>query len=246
MPLRESEAIVLRSYPLGEADRLVSFLCRAQGRMRGVAKGAKRLKSRFGSTLEPLSYVRVGYFERETRDLVRINQCELIESFLDVQRDYQQSLALSLMAEISEAVLPEREASDANFRLLLMASRQIREKGKTSLPLLYFSLWTVRLAGWLPDFNKCLKCGAPLDSSRAFAGVARPGVVGECCHTPGLRALSRESVCLAREMLRTKLDQLAEPRWTSPVPSDLRTYLLDVIEHQVEKKLTTRRMMETA
>ena len=83
MPLHESEAIILRSYPLAEADRLVSFLSRSMGRVRGVAAGARRPKSRFGSTLERLSYVSIWYYERETRDLVRINQCEIIESFLE-------------------------------------------------------------------------------------------------------------------------------------------------------------------
>ena len=68
MPLHESEAIVLRSYPLAEADRLVSFLSRTMGRVRGVAAGARRTKSRFGSTLQSLSHVRIWYYERETRD----------------------------------------------------------------------------------------------------------------------------------------------------------------------------------
>ena len=88
MPVRESEALILRSFPLGEADKLVSFLSRSEGRLRGVASGARRPKSRFGSTLEPFSYVRMWFYERETRELVRINQCELIESFFEAQRDY--------------------------------------------------------------------------------------------------------------------------------------------------------------
>jgi DNA repair protein RecO (recombination protein O) len=87
MPVHESEAIILQSYALGEADRLVSFLSRTMGRMRGVAAGARKPKSRFGSTLERLSHVRIWYFERETRELVRISQCEMIESFLDALGD---------------------------------------------------------------------------------------------------------------------------------------------------------------
>src|SRR2546427_2327582 len=126
MPLRESEAIVLRTYPLGEGDRIVSFLDRASGRLRGVARGARHPKSRFGSTLEPLSHVRIWYFERETRELVRINQCELIESFLDLQKDYQAGVYLALLSEITEAVLGEREVADPQFRLLLLAARAIR------------------------------------------------------------------------------------------------------------------------
>ena len=116
MPVRESEALILRSFPLGEADRLVSFLSRSEGRMRGVASGARRTKSRFGSTLQLFSYVRIWFYERETRDLVRINQCELIESFLEAQRDYAVSLALALVSEVTEAVLGEHEVAEPNFR----------------------------------------------------------------------------------------------------------------------------------
>ena len=105
MPVCESEAIILRSFPLGEGDLLISFFSRTHGRSRGVASGARRPKSRFGSTLEPLSYIRIWFYERETRPLARINQTELIESFLAVQSDYVAGAALALVSDITEAVL---------------------------------------------------------------------------------------------------------------------------------------------
>src|ERR1700732_3881438 len=108
MPLKESEAIVLRTFPLGEGDRLVRFFDRQYRRGGGVARGARLPKSRFGSTLEMLAYIRIWYFERETRELVRINQCELIESFMDLQSDYQAGVYLALLSEITEGVLGER------------------------------------------------------------------------------------------------------------------------------------------
>src|SRR6202158_324408 len=149
MPLKESEAIVLRTFPLGEGDRLVSFLDRQSGRLRGVARGARLRRSRFGWALELRSYIRIWYFERESRELVRINQCELIESFLDLQKDYQAGIYLALMSEVTEAVLGEREAADPQFRLLLLAARAIRTNGAGPAILAYFSLWTVRLGGWV-------------------------------------------------------------------------------------------------
>src|SRR5579863_287335 len=162
MPLHESEAIVLQRYPLGDSDRLVSFLSRTMGRVRGVAAGSRKTKSRFGSTLERLSHIRIWFFEREARDLVRISQCEMIESFLDVSRDYASSVAFALFTEITEAVLPEREASDANFRLLLLAAQCVKRTGKTELALAYFTLWTVKLGGWLPALDHCAFCNKAL------------------------------------------------------------------------------------
>src|ERR1700691_2696284 len=168
MPLHESEAIVLQSYPLGEADRLVSFLSRTIGRVRGVASGARRPKSRFGSTLEKLSHVRIWFFERETRELVRINQVEMIESFMDAFKDYASSVALALFSEITETVLPDREIADANFRLLLLAAQTVKRTHKTEIPLAYFALWTVKLGGWLPSIDHCTRCGTHFGVNTAY------------------------------------------------------------------------------
>src|SRR5260370_12795032 len=98
MPARETEAIILKTFPLGEADRLVSFLGRTSGRLRGVASGARRIKNRYGSTLEVLSHVQLWYVERETRDLVPIQQCELLQPFNKSQRDYGLSTGLAVIS----------------------------------------------------------------------------------------------------------------------------------------------------
>jgi DNA repair protein RecO (recombination protein O) len=159
MPARETEAIILKTFPLGEADRLVSFLGRTSGRLRGVASGARLIKNRYGSTLEVLSHVQLWYVERETRDLVRIQQCELLESFNKSQSDYGLSTGLAMVSEIAERVLPEQEVADSMFRLLLLTVREIERRGSWQLPLAYFAFWTVRLGGWLPPLDRCALCG---------------------------------------------------------------------------------------
>ena len=117
MPARETEAIILRTFPLGEADRLVSFLGRASGRVRGVAGGARRVKNRYGSTLEVLSHVQIWYVAKETRELVRIQQCELLESFHKAQSNYELSTGLAVISEAAELVLPDHEVAEPMFRL---------------------------------------------------------------------------------------------------------------------------------
>src|SRR5579885_2574111 len=154
MPSRETEAIILKTFPLGEADRLVSFLGRSSGKLRGVAAGARRIKNRFGSTLELLSHVQIWYVERETQDLVRIQQCELLESFHRAQSDYALTTGLAAVSEIAERVLPERETAESSFRLILLAAREIERTAEWTLPLSYFAFWTVRLGGWLPRFDR--------------------------------------------------------------------------------------------
>lgn len=242
MPLHESEAIILQSYSLGEADRLVSFLSRNMGRVRGVAKGARRPKSRFGSTLERLSHIRVWFFERETRELVRINQCELIESFLEAHGDYPSSVALALLSEITEAVLPDREPSDAAFRLLLLTAKSIKQTKRTVLPLAYFTLWTVKLGGWLPSLRNCVRCGRELNNEVSFVSGATMGIACAKCRMPGMRKFSTGAIDAARVIATQRLEQLGEQR---PEPAgELTNYMLDLIEHQLERRLTTRSMLE--
>src|SRR2546426_181560 len=130
MPARETEAIILKTFPLGEADRLVSFLGRSSGRVRGVAAGARRLKNRYGSTLEILSHVQLWYLEKETRELVRIQQAELLESFHKAQSNYGLSTGLAVISEISELILPEHGVSEAMFRLILLVARDVERRSE--------------------------------------------------------------------------------------------------------------------
>jgi DNA repair protein RecO (recombination protein O) len=244
MPLHESEAIILHSYPLGEADRLISFLSRTMGRVRGVAAGARRPKSRFGSTLELMSHVRIWFFERETRDLTRINQCELIESFVDAFKDYDASVALTLMAEVTESVLPDREPSDPAFRLLLLSAQSIKQRREVALPLAYFALWTVRLAGWLGSLEQCTRCGRELASVLAYASPAVSGIFCVNCRGVGMKVISPEALAAARNMLAERLDAVKPDAFAKSSLGELRNYSLDLIEQQTERKLISREMLE--
>ncbi|MGH9487328.1 MAG: DNA repair protein RecO [Terriglobales bacterium] len=157
MPLRTSEAFILRTYPLKESDRIVSFFTREFGKRRGVARGARRPKSKFGAALEPMSHVRVQFFEREGRDLSAVDHCELLNSPLfSPAADLLHSVAVSLMAEVADRMLPEAEVSDATFRLLLAASAALQQATTAEgawLPLSYYLYWMVRLGGFLPTLD---------------------------------------------------------------------------------------------
>src|SRR4029077_12294827 len=118
-----------------------SFLGRESGKLRGVAAGARRLKNRYGSTLEILSHVQIWYVEKETRDLVRIQQCDLLESFHKAQSDYGLSTGLAVVSEVSELVLPEHETADPMFRLILLTVREVEKTGSWAVPLSYFAFW---------------------------------------------------------------------------------------------------------
>ena len=246
MPARETEAIILKTFPLGEADRLVSFLGRTSGRMRGVAAGARRLKNRYGSTLELLSHVQIWYFERETRDLVRIQQADLLDSFHKAQSDYALCTGLALVSEAAERVLPEHEVNESIFRLILLTVREIERRASLALPLSYFAFWTVRLAGWLPRFDVCAVCGKPFGKGGAYQGPHHPGLYDAEHRRSGMRSVSFEARELAEVFTKQRLDQFEEALGTLPGMKELREAALNWIEHHTERKLATRELLDSA
>jgi DNA repair protein RecO (recombination protein O) len=244
MPARETEAIILKTFPLGEADRLVSFFGRTSGRIRGVAGGARRLKNRYGSSLELLSHVQIWYVERETRDLVRIQQCELLESFHKAQADYALSTGFAVVSEIAERVLPEQEAADAMFRLLLLTAREIERRGDWKLPLTYFAFWTVKLGGWLPPLDRCINCGKSLGEEHAFQSALFDGLHCHECRKPGMKPISRPGRELGAKYLG-KLEDLVAGANDAAALDEFRETLLNWIELHTERKLLAREMLET-
>jgi DNA repair protein RecO (recombination protein O) len=246
---------------LKEADLVVSFLTRDQGKLRGVAKRARRPKSSFGAGLERLSHVRMAYFQRETRELVNLDSCELIQSQFDLVSDYWSGVALDYFAELSEQLLPDAEANERFFRLLLAVLEHLRpagerDEGRVWRATIYFALWSARLSGWLPGLHVCLSCGSSLDSpdpggeppERAFFSRGREGLVcGHCRRTLGLGSvweLSWESRAIAADMLRRPVGQLAAAKWSQSTAADLRRFLKQQIESHMERRLITAAMLE--
>ena len=153
MAARVSESFVLRTYPFREADLVVSFFTRDEGKLRGVARRARKPKSPFGSGLERLSHVRMAYFQRENAELATLTGCELIDSPFAMQADYDRSLALDFFTEATEHLLPAHEVNEKFFRLLKTCVDSLRLKGELWAAVTYFSLWAVRLGGYLPELR---------------------------------------------------------------------------------------------
>ena len=253
MPARVSEAFVLRSYPFKEADLVVSFLTRDQGKLRGVAKRARRPKSPFGAGLERLSQVRMSYFQRENRELLNLDSCELLVSQFGLLSDYRAAVALDYFTEVTDQLLPPAEPNDRFFRLLIAVLEHMRagEPGSVWRAVTYFSLWAVRLSGFLPDMHVCLGCGALLADGetrdRAFFSRGREGLMcAECRRAAGASSyeLSVESRMMAEEMLRKPVGQIGQTGWARETCADLRRFLVQQIEQHIERKLITPPVLE--
>jgi DNA repair protein RecO (recombination protein O) len=254
MPARVSEAFVLQTWPFREGDLIVSFLTRDMGKLRGVARRARRPKSGFGSGLERLSHVNMAYFQRDNSDLGNIDSCELIDSQFGVLKDYASACALDFFAEVSEQMLPAAEPNEKYFRLLTAVLEHMRTGGEGAAwcAVTYFSLWTVRLAGVLPELHVCMGCGTWLEDEehpqKAYYSRFRSGLYCQDCRRAlDLRnswEMTLESRALAEEMLRTPIGGLAERVWTQATGADLRRFLAQQIEGQIERRLVTLKTLE--
>ena len=238
MIAHQAEAIVLRAWPIHEADLIVSLFTREQGRIRGVAKAAAKSRKRFGGALEPMTHVRASYAERPRQELVRLDSFEVLASPLSDPVDYARAAALAFFTEVLEETLPEQDPQDAIFRLLLAVLEHTRVE-QVWLPLTYFSLWTTRLLGWLPDLTRCVVCGAGLPSAPAHFHPAVDGLVCAVDRRPGSSGLTPESQALAGRVFRSPISALAAEPWPRNRAVDLRRFAVQALERHIERKLTS-------
>jgi DNA repair protein RecO (recombination protein O) len=216
LPSKVSEAFTLRTYPYREADLVVSFFTRDQGRLRGIARSARKHKNSFGSGLERLTLVRMHYHQKENVELVRLNSCDLVQSQFSLASDYSTGVALDYIAELSEQLLPSHEPNEKFFRLIgavldhLHATPAAERSQSIWQPVTYFSLWAVRLSGFLEDMR-----------------------IGD------------DSLAVAKEMLAKPVSQLTPRAWTKETAQDLRRALIRSVELHIERRLVTARALET-
>lgn len=243
MALIESEAIVLRTYPMREADLLVTLFTRAEGKVRGVARSAKKSKRRFGGALEPLTYVRAFYDVRERQELLRLDACEVLESPLSREITYARAVGLAHIAELLDELLPDREANDAIFRLTLSVLRVVTSSD-VWMPVTYFDLWITRLVGFLPELTECIVCGRKLNGSRAWFHALADGLM--CADDKRLASseISSESRSLAAQIFRAPVESFAAESWPKSRAADLRKFLIQALQRHIEKKLVTAAMLE--
>ena len=172
MPLYTADALVLRTYKLGEADRIVVFLTEDRGKKRGVAKGARRPRSRFMGALEPLTQVRVAYFEKEQRELVGLNYAEPARSPLAARPEALGHVGY--FAELLDQWAQDGDPSERMYRLGASMLEALSAGGSIELLARYFEFWIMRLQGVYPSFTVCHRCERPLLDSGAWLAAGSP------------------------------------------------------------------------
>jgi DNA repair protein RecO (recombination protein O) len=243
MPLYSAEALVLRTYKLGEADRIVVFLTRDRGKKRGVARGAARSRRRFGGALEPMTRVNVAYFEKEQRELVSLNYAELLRSPLSAI-DPDALGYVGYFAELIDESAPEADPSERLFRLGASVVEAMAQGVAAERLARYFEYWLLRLHGVYPSAEACQRCGAVLDAEGAW--LARPAFVllcGRCGGTDGPPDLSRPALGFLRRAARLAPERLGGIEFGAVPNRELERVHRALIAAHLERELRSVRVL---
>jgi len=225
MAVFETEALILRSYNLAEADKIVVCLSRSAGLIRGVAKGCRKLKNRFGAALEPFTVVNLTYYEKENQELVSFRQVEILKSRFNLSSNAAILTGFSYMGDLLIDFSPPHQAHDNLFRMALACFEAASETpDDLDAVLRYFEIWLLKLEGFLPDLRTCANCHKVLGDDAAYLGSdlslrcsecssGRGGVVSKRLHAQ-LRTAEKLSPAKfaegAREMSKGTKREMAE------------------------------------
>src|SRR2546423_702962 len=211
MRLVTTDAIVLRSYNLAESDRIVLCIARMCGLSRAVAKGARRMKSRFGAALEPFTVINLSFHEKENRELVTMSSAEILKSHFDLNSNFETAEVLAYMGEMVAEFAPPHEADERLFRMLIACVEALaQQKGSERRLTRYFEIWLLRLAGLFPDLRFCGKCGAELGASDGTAVDAELQARCNKCSPATASLLSLEAMNIIRSTHQLSPAKFAE------------------------------------
>jgi DNA repair protein RecO (recombination protein O) len=259
MSLHTTEALILRTYKLNDADRIVVFLTRDHGKKRGVAKGARRVKSRFRGSLEPLTRAMVVYFEKENRELVSLNHVDLLRSPLSA-RDPEALGYVGYLAELMDEWAQDSDPNETLYRLGSAVLDALAAPSANASPsaangaacagpvpverlVRYFEYWLLRLQGVYPSLAACQGCGATLVEGARLAARTRTLVCRRCAPAAGTITLSAQAVGFLRSAATVAPARLSEIDLTPGAARELEAAHRTLIAWHLEKELRSTRVL---
>ena len=238
--LYRDHGIVLRTYKLGEADRIIVLITEGRGKVRAVAKGVRKTKSKFGSRLEPCSHVAVQFYEgRGELDIV--TQAESVDHFRAIRDDFDRVTRATAMLEAVDQMGLEREANPQLYRMLLGALRSLAAQDNPLVVSAFF-LKLLSLEGLRPQLDECVQCGRrPPEVTLVAFDPNSGGALCPSCRRG--RAISPAALELMQQILGGQLNAaLAEP--VTPATYEVATVATDVMEHHLERRLRSVHVMD--
>lgn len=238
--------MILRAYRVGEADKIVVFFTLDLGKIRGMARGARRPRSRFGGSLEVGTEVELTFFEKEGRELVSVDRCDIVRSGFRQFGEPILATTLGYVTDLTDAFVPEREPNKRIFRLLraVIASLAGSSASTAETRARYFEAWLLRLSGLYPWRASCASCGRLLvDRGARFSLEERRLVCWSCGEgIAGAIPVSSESMQFLEEVWNRPPEETAAPR--PEVLRELGRFHYRLVLEHVEKELKSHQVLE--
>lgn len=229
MSLYRDRGVVLRTHKLGEADRIITLLTEGHGKVRAVAKGIRKTKSRFGARLEPTSHVVLQLYEGRELDIV--TQAETIEHHGVLREDFDRLGRAVTMLEAADQLSLEREPNPQLYRMLVNALRTLAERdGPLVVPAFFLKL--LDLEGYRPQVEACVVCG---DEGNLVAWAVSEGGLRCVAHRQGA-SLSPDAIALLRDILGGRLGAALNAA-PSPATAEVDHLAVAALEHHIERRL---------
>lgn len=246
MPVYTADALILRTYKLGEADRIVVFLTRDRGKKRGVAKGARRPKSRYTGALEPMTRAGVAYYEREMRDLVRLNYVEPQRSPLSAVGLAGGAAVLGhvgYFAELIDEWAPEAHADERLYRLGSAVIDALAGGAPIDRLARYFEYWILRLQGVYPALVVCPGCGGALEAGAVMPPREHMFLCTRCARPAHGTELGAGALGFLRAAARTAPERMDSLALDARASRELETAHRRLLNTHLEKELKSVRVL---
>ena len=238
----KTEAIVLRHFPLGEADYLLDLYTPDLGKLRAVAKGARRVKSKLGGHLEPL--MRTSFLITRGQNLDTINQAEVLEGFRTVREHLHRLSQALYIVELIDTITPEEQPNYPIYRLVLDALRSLAGDA-TPLLLPFFQLRILGHSGFKPQLYQCVECGSTISPGLHRLTPDLGGTLCNSCHPPNVTVLpiSLDSLKVLRFFQREEYVSVQRLRLGSGIMLELERLLESLLRHVLEREVKTSRFL---
>ena len=236
--LQRTEGIVLKTHPFGEADLIVTYLTRDYGIIKAFAKSPRKIKSRFGSSLEPLTYSRISIWGKEDAALPRLTQSDIIHTFQSIRSTLKCFLKVSELIELTLSFVPERDTSKRVYSLLLDTLHAVETDCSACLLIIYYKLKLLETVGYLPKLKGCGRCGKDGDTFYISHGT----VLCERCSkgSESSFSISRGVINLYSSLLNWDPSNLKRIKPAENLVSELSTLIDEHVKYIIERNLRTK------
>lgn len=242
MNIYKTEAIVLKDYDLGEQDKIIVFYSRRYGKIKVIAKGARRIKSRFAPLIQPPSYNSLLIYENRKGNLDVLRECVAKYQFLKIKKDLLRFAYVCYLFEIIDKFTEQGEPQFSLFRLLLKILFLMENISKCSLNLLIesFQLKLLNILGYQPYLRGCVNCGKKASSiSHLYFGLRSGGLLcGNCKSADEKRiSFSQEAFLLMRHLLSLRLEEISGEKTNKVIEKEIEMILRAYLSYQGQIKM---------